>query len=127
MTRSFHFRRARQGGAVLLLVTSASAASAQDAPRDGSVLPLPPAPFEGVITESYEGSTQDYPQPVAPPGGAPNVMVILIDDLGFGQPGTFGGPVPTPAMDALAEDGLRFTRFHTTAICSPTRLNPKRW
>ncbi|MCB1352657.1 MAG: sulfatase-like hydrolase/transferase [Rhodobacteraceae bacterium] len=121
MTRSFHFRRARQGGAVLLLVTSASAASAQDAPRDGSVLPLPPAPFEGVITESYEGSTQDYPQPVAPPGGAPNVMVILIDDLGFGQPGTFGGPVPTPAMDALAEDGLRFTRFHTTAICSPTR------
>ncbi|WP_346906425.1 sulfatase-like hydrolase/transferase [uncultured Roseibium sp.] len=121
MTQPFHVRRAIQGGAVLLFITSASAASAQDTPRDGTVLPLPPAPFEGVITETFEGSTQDYPQPVTPPEGAPNVSVILIDDLGFGQPGTFGGPVPTPAMDALAEDGLRFTRFHTTAICSPTR------
>lgn len=121
MTRLFHVKRALRGGAVLLFITSASTAGAQDAPRDGSVLPLPPAPFEGVITETFEGSTQDYPQPVTPPEGAPNVVVVLIDDLGFGQPGTFGGPVPTQAMDALAEDGLRFTRFHTTAICSPTR------
>lgn len=104
-----------------LLLFSATMASAQDAPRDGSVLPLPPAPFGGVITETFEGSTQDYPQPVTPPEGAPNVVVIIIDDLGFGQPGTFGGPVPTPTLDALAEEGLRFTRFHTTAICSPTR------
>lgn len=121
MSRLFHVKRALRRGAVLLFITSASTASAQDAQRDGSVLPLPPAPFEGVITETFEGSTQDYPQPVTPPEGAPNVVVVLIDDLGFGQPGTFGGPVPTPAMDALAEDGLRFTRFHTTAICSPTR------
>ncbi|WP_417700315.1 arylsulfatase [Pseudophaeobacter sp.] len=123
MTQRFHFRRALRGGAALLFITSASTASAQDAPRDGSVLPLPQAPFEGVITETFEGSTQDYPQPVKPPQEAPNIIVVLIDDLGYGQPGTFGGPVPTPAMDALAEDGLRFTRFHTTAICSPTRAS----
>ncbi|WP_158972410.1 arylsulfatase [Chachezhania sediminis] len=121
MAQRLHFRGALRVGTALLLMTSASAASAENALRDGSVLPLPPAPFEGVITETFEGSTQDYPQPVTPPEGAPNVIVVLIDDLGFGQPGTFGGPVPTPAMDALAEEGLRFTRFHTTAICSPTR------
>ncbi|MGJ8584661.1 MAG: arylsulfatase [Marinosulfonomonas sp.] len=61
------------------------------------------------------------PQPISAPEGAPNIVLILIDDLGFGQPGTFGGPVPTPEMDALAQDGLRFTRMHTTAVCSPTR------
>ena len=110
-----------QGGIVALSVSASSVAFAQDMPRDGSVLPLPPAPFEGTITETFEGSTQDYPQPVTPPEGAPNVLVVLIDDLGFGQPGTFGGPIPTPAMDALADEGLRYTRFHTTAICSPTR------
>ncbi|MFV0358369.1 arylsulfatase [Tropicimonas sp.] len=85
------------------------------------MLPLPPAEFKGTIGKTFEDSRQDYPQPVAPPAGAPNVVVILIDDLGFGQPGTFGGPVPTPAMDRLAEEGLRYTRMHTTAICSPTR------
>ncbi len=121
MTQPVRSTRALRGGAVLLLIASASAAGAQDAPRDGSILPLPPSPFKGVIAETFEGSTQDYPQPVAPPEGAPNVIVVLIDDLGYGQPGTFGGPVPTLAMDSLAQDGLRFTRFHTTAICSPTR------
>ncbi|QFT67877.1 Arylsulfatase [Labrenzia sp. THAF35] len=114
-------RQTMQGGIVALSVSASSVAFAQDIPRDGSVLPLPPAPFEGTITETFEGSTQDYPQPVTPPEGAPNVLVVLIDDLGFGQPGTFGGPIPTPAMDALADEGLRYTRFHTTAICSPTR------
>ncbi|AQQ05626.1 arylsulfatase [Roseibium algicola] len=114
-------RQTMQGGIVALSVSASSVAFAQDMPRDGSVLPLPPAPFEGTITETFEGSTQDYPQPVTPPEGAPNVLVVLIDDLGFGQPGTFGGPIPTPAMDALADEGLRYTRFHTTAICSPTR------
>ncbi|MFV0301238.1 MAG: arylsulfatase [Paracoccus sp. (in: a-proteobacteria)] len=99
----------------------AAPVQAQDVPTDGSVLPLPPPAFKGTIGKSFADSTQDYPQPVTPPEGAPNVVLILIDDLGYGQPGTFGGPVPTPAMDALAEDGLRFTRMHTTAICSPTR------
>lgn len=110
--------------AILLAVsTIAFSAAAQDgtAPRDGSVLPIPTEPFEGMIERTFEGSVQDYPQPVMAPEGAPNVVLILIDDLGFGQPGTFGGPVPTPAMDALAEEGLRYTRMHTTAVCSPTR------
>ncbi|MDQ6438164.1 arylsulfatase [Mesorhizobium sp. LHD-90] len=105
--------------AALALVSPAHAQTAT--PDDGSVLPIPPAPFKGTIDKTFEGSKQDYPQPVKPPEGAPNVVLILLDDLGFGQPGTFGGPVPTPAMDALAQEGLRYTRFHTTAICSPTR------
>ncbi|NVK41930.1 MAG: arylsulfatase [Oceanospirillaceae bacterium] len=118
---SILFKHAKQGCTLVMLLAASNIAGAQDTPRDGSVLPLPPAPFNGVITETFEGSKQDYPQPVAPPSGAPNVVLILIDDLGFGQPGTFGGPVPTPTMDALANEGLRYTRFHTTAICSPTR------
>ncbi len=88
---------------------------------DRSRLPLPDAPFEGKINKTFEGSEQDYPQPVAPPQGAPNVLLILIDDLGFGHPATFGGPIPTPALDRLAASGIKFNRFHTTAICSPTR------
>jgi hypothetical protein len=81
MTQRFHFRRALRGGAALLFITSASTASAQDAPRDGSVLPLPQAPFEGVITETFEGSTQDYPQPVKPPQEAPNTIGQRLADL----------------------------------------------
>ena len=54
--------------------------------------------------------------------GAPNVVVILLDDVGFGQPSTFGGPIPTPQLDKLASQGLKYTRFHTTGICSPTRV-----
>lgn len=82
-----------------------------NSPQDGSVLPIPLEPFQGIIEKTFEGSQQDYPQPLEAPEGAPNIVLILIDDLGFGQPGTFGGPVPTPAMDALAEEGLRFTRI----------------
>ncbi|QDV18755.1 Arylsulfatase [Gimesia panareensis] len=88
---------------------------------DRSELPLPDAPFKGKINKTFEGSEQDYPQPVAPPKGAPNVLLILIDDLGFGHPATFGGPIPTPALDRLAASGMKYNRFHTTAICSPTR------
>ena len=57
------------------------------------------------------------------PKGAPNVLVVLLDDVGFGATSTFGGPVPTPALDQLAGEGLRYNRFHTTAICSPTRAS----
>ncbi len=62
-----------------------------------------------------------WPERPAPPAGAPNVLVILTDDVGYGAASTFGGPVPTPTLDALAGQGLRYTRFHTTAMCSPTR------
>ncbi|MCG6922441.1 MAG: sulfatase-like hydrolase/transferase, partial [Acidobacteria bacterium] len=58
---------------------------------------------------------------VRAPKGAPNVVIVLIDDIGFGGPSTFGGPIQTPTLDRLAADGLRFNNFHTTALCSPTR------
>ena len=89
--------------------------------QTGLVLPQPTPEFKGVIKETFEGSKQDFPRPVKAPKGAPNVVVILLDDLGFGQAGTFGGPVPTPEMDELADDGVIFNRFHTTGISSPTR------
>ena len=60
-------------------------------------------------------------EPLRPPKGAPNVLVILIDDCGFGATSAFGGPIPTPNADRLAANGLKFNRFHTTALCSPTR------
>lgn len=88
---------------------------------DRSTLPIPLAPFEGRIGETYQDSEADWQEPVAAPEGAPNVIVILLDDVGFGQTSTFGGLIPTPALDQLADEGLRYTRFHTTAICGPSR------
>lgn len=84
-------------------------------------LPLPPAQFCGGIAENYKQANADFPQPVAPPAGAPNVLVILIDDLGYGGTSMFGGLIPTPNIDTLAKNGLRYSRFHNCALCSPTR------
>jgi arylsulfatase len=89
--------------------------------RDRSKLPLPELPFRGTIDKTYLDSEEDWPRLPAPPEGAPNVVVILLDDVGFGQVSTFGGPVPTPHLDKLAAEGLRYSRFHTTAICAPSR------
>jgi arylsulfatase len=86
-----------------------------------SVLPAPEAPFKGVIGQTYKESKPDKIPIVRAPKGAPNVLIVLIDDAGFAQWGTFGGQVPTPNLDRLAKQGLRYTRFHTTALCSPTR------
>ena len=83
-------------------------------------LPLPDPAFKGKIGETYKDSTPNYPPAVKAPG-SPNVLLILLDDVGFGMCSTFGGPVPTPHMDKLANNGLKYTRFHTTALCSPTR------
>ncbi|MFG0723380.1 arylsulfatase [Pseudomonas sp. GLN_6] len=88
---------------------------------DRTSLPIADPAFKGKIGTTFADSTADFPQPIQAPDGAPNVVVILLDDLGFGQPGTFGGPVPTPAMDQMASEGLRYNRFHTTGICSATR------
>jgi arylsulfatase A-like enzyme len=79
----------------------------------------PPAPPPGATLETAPAPR--WPAPVKAPTGAPNVLIIMTDDVGFGSSSTFGGPVPTPALDALARVGLRYNRFHTTAICSPTR------
>jgi arylsulfatase A-like enzyme len=89
--------------------------------RDRSKLPLPELPFRGKVGKTYLESEADWPRVPAPPAGAPNVVIILLDDVGFGQVSTFGGPVPTPALDKLAARGLRYNRFHTTAICGPSR------
>jgi arylsulfatase A-like enzyme len=84
-------------------------------------LPRPDPKFKGIIGQTYKDSTPDKIPLVKAPAGAPNVLLILIDDSGFGQWSAFGGQVPTPNLDRLAQEGLSYTRFHTTALCSPTR------
>ena len=102
-----------------LLALSAVAVLAQ-APQS-TVLPPPEAPFKGVVGTTYKESVMDKIPIVDAPKGAPNVLIILVDDAGFGQASTFGGQIPTPTLDKLANGGLRYTRYHTTALCSPTR------
>ena len=94
---------------------------ARAAVADGQQLPKPDPAFKGKIGETYRDSTPDYPRPVTAPKGAPNVLLVLLDDVGFGMCSTFGGPVPTPHLDKLAKNGLIYNQFHTTALCSPTR------
>jgi arylsulfatase len=87
-----------------------------------SVLPRPDFEFQGKVGKTYkESDPPQFPQPVRAPKGAPNVVLILLDDTGFGQYSAFGGGVPSPALDKLAAEGLKYNRFHTTALCSPTR------
>ncbi len=102
-------------------VPPVSAPSAGSVERSEWDLPRLPEPFAGRIARSELRSRAAFPDPVRAPSGAPNVVLILTDDVGFGASSTFGGPIPTPALDALAENGLVYNRFHTTAMCSPTR------
>ena len=87
----------------------------------GKQLPPPDPKFGGVIKEKASESKAWWAPRVVPPKGAPNVLLIMTDDAGFGAPGTFGGVVPTPALDRIAKSGLRYTNFHSTSLCSPTR------
>ena len=88
---------------------------------DGKQLPPPPLKFGGVINETAADSKPWWPPRVVPPKGAPNVLLIMTDDQGYAVSSTFGGLIPTPNMDKLAKEGLRYTQFHSTALCSPTR------
>src|SRR5271157_4209917 len=88
---------------------------------NGKQLPPPPPKFGGVIKESARDSKPYWPPTVVPPKGAPNILLIMTDDAGYGVSSTFGGVIPTPAMDRVAQTGLRYTQFHSTALCSPTR------
>ena len=81
----------------------------------------PPPNFGGVIEERASQSKPWWPPRVVPPKGAPNVLLIMTDDQGFGAPSTFGGVIPTPTMDRIAAAGLRYTNFHSTSLCSPSR------
>ena len=96
-------------------------AAARTAPADDQRLPRADPPFQGVAQRTLAGSKPDFPQPGRAPKGAPNVLLVLVDDAGFGNPSTFGGPCQTPNYTKLAEGGLRYNRFHVTALCSPTR------
>ena len=111
-----HVRTAMMATLALVLGAAlASPAAAQE------VLPAPSAPFKGQIGLSAKDSQPDFPQPVQAPRAAPNIVVVLLDDVGFSASSPFGGPINTPTLDRLAKNGLRYTQFHTTALCSPTR------
>ncbi len=86
-----------------------------------TVLPAPPAPFQGTINLRAKDSQSDFPQPIQSPAGAPNVLLVLLDDVGFGATSVFGGPCQTPTLQKLADRGLKYNQLHTTALCSPTR------
>jgi arylsulfatase A-like enzyme len=96
--------------------------SSNDGPKR-DVLPIPHVNPSYVTTFEAKDPDTSFPPivPLRPPNGAPNVLIVLIDDCGFGASSTFGGPIDTPNFDRLASEGLRYTRFHTTALCSPTR------
>src|SRR5262245_45157971 len=88
-----------------------------------TVLPIPDRAYAGTVVYDHKSPDAVFPpiEPLRPPEGAPNVLIVLIDDVGFGASSTFGGPCETPTFDAIAADAVRYTRFHTTALCSPTR------
>ena len=116
---------------IAAVVALATQASAQQAPEpgapgatttiDGRYLPQSPQKFRGEINTNAIQSKAYWSELVVPPKGAPNILLIMTDDVGFSAPSTFGGVIPTPALDRVGQMGLRYTRFHTTALCSPTR------
>jgi arylsulfatase len=117
---------------ILAIAVLLGAASVVVAQQEAKVTSVPPEPSKSLPFEDFrfkgnvgrtikDSDPPQFPSPARPPKGAPNIVFILIDDAGYGQFGTFGGQVPTPALDRVAADGLRYTRFHTTALCSPTR------
>ena len=105
---------------VLAIMPGAQAAESQ---ADRTVLPMPNTARPDLVV--YDAKDPDAVFPaipqVRPPEGSPNVLVVLLDDVGFGASSTFGGPCQTPTLERLAAGGLKYSRFHTTALCSPTR------
>jgi arylsulfatase len=101
--------------------TGAPGSPAATTTIDGRYIPPPPQPFQGEINLNAAQSKPAWPARVVPPKGAPNILLILTDDVGFAAPSTFGGVIPTPTLDRIAANGLRYTNFHSTSLCSPTR------
>src|SRR6476646_969417 len=87
------------------------------------ILPIPDRPYDGPVYEDAKDPDATFPpiEPIRPPAGAPNVLLVLLDDAGFGATSAFGGPCATPTAPRLTAGGLSYTRFHTTALCAPTR------
>jgi arylsulfatase A-like enzyme len=117
------FQTAVQAQEQKTLSNSSSSQASESSKRQNEVtqLPQPDPKFGGQVGDTYKNSTPSYPLPIKAPPGSPNILLILLDDVGFGMSSTFGGPVPTPHLQNLADHGLKYTRFHTTALCSPTR------
>jgi len=109
------------GAAMAVETTGTPGSPSATTTVDGNQLPAPPPPFRGKIERNAAQSTPYWPARIVPPKDAPNILLIMTDDVGFGAPSTFGGVVPTPALDYVAQNGLRYTNFHSTALCSPTR------
>jgi len=112
---------AQKSQAQAVQVTGTPGAPSATTTVPGNQLPAPDPKFGGVIKDTAPQSTPWWPPRVVPPKGAPNVLLIMTDDAGFGVSSTFGGVIPTPALDRVAKAGLRYTNFHSTALCSPTR------
>lgn len=106
-------------GMLVLSGTGVSAIAQPASTQD--VIPRPDPAFKGKIGRTVKESTPDFPKPVQAPKGAPNVLLIMTDDVGFSASSPFGGPIVTPTLDTLSQNGLRYNQFHTTAMCSPTR------
>ncbi|BES69478.1 arylsulfatase [Marinobacter nanhaiticus D15-8W] len=125
--RTFHRTAPAAIAALLIQGFFAEPATAQqgvqpDDLKRQSVLPYAEQKFTGSVGTSYlDSDPAQFPQPIAAPADAPNVLLVLLDDVGFGQFSVSGGGVPSPSMEALAEEGVFYNRFHTTAVCSPTR------
>src|SRR5262249_50734502 len=117
-------RLARPLGTLLVVAVAAVASIATPGTARAAtpeVLPQPEPAFQGTIGRTLRDSKSDFPKGVEAPAGAPNVLLVLTDDVGFGASSTFGGPIQTPNFQRLADRGLRYNMFHTTALCSPTR------
>jgi arylsulfatase len=116
-------RRSLLLGTTSLVAASGISATAPSvrAQQVQETLPKPEPPFQGKIGRTVKDSTPDFPKGVEAPARAPNVLLILTDDVGFGATSTFGGPIQTPNFQRLADNGLRYNKYHTTALCSPTR------
>jgi arylsulfatase len=123
MQRGVAHQTAPAGSLIMSIEESPVLAGSPDATTTipGDQLPAPPEKFGGVIKETAPQSKPYWPARIVPPKGAPNVLLIMTDDEGFGVPSTFGGVIPSPALDRIARDGLRYTNFHSTSLCSPTR------
>ncbi|MBD9638947.1 sulfatase-like hydrolase/transferase [Ensifer sp. ENS07] len=122
--RSLSFRCTRLAPVTLTLALAAATfpAFGQTVPADGSVLPFPPEPMKGVAKPRLQDSTMEWPAaPQRLRADAPNILIVLLDDVGFGVSEAFGGEVRTPTLSKLVGEGISFTGFNTTSICSPSR------
>ena len=121
--RKYLFETAAIAAVVCSFIGLSNPVLAQGTPVTGGsvLLPAPEPQFGGVIGRKASESRPDFPQAVTAPKGAPNVLLIMTDDTGFGASSTFGGPIPTPNLERVYQHGLCYNQFHTTALCSPTR------